>query len=136
MTANKALRASLRLSPFSCGMGVPARIVTGYQGGDRNSVDNYWTVRNSDAHAWTEIWIADQGWVRIDPRSGLSRPGRSVPAPERPRRSLCQRRWQFHEPQHAATTAGRMGGRQQPLEPVGHQLHTKPPAQSAAKPGL
>ena len=57
------------------GMGVPARIVTGYQGGDRNSVDNYWTVRNSDAHAWTEIWIADQGWVRIDPTGAVS-PGR------------------------------------------------------------
>ena len=57
------------------GMGVPARIVTGYQGGERNSVDNYWTVRNSDAHAWTEIWIADQGWVRIDPTGAVS-PGR------------------------------------------------------------
>ena len=57
------------------GMGVPARIVTGYQGGDRNSVDNYWTVRNSDAHAWAEVWIAGQGWTRVDPTAAVS-PGR------------------------------------------------------------
>ena len=57
------------------GMGVPARIVTGYQGGDRNSVDNYWTVRNSDAHAWAEVWIAGQGWTRVDPTGAVS-PGR------------------------------------------------------------
>ena len=56
-------------------MGVPARIVTGYQGGDRNSVDNYWTVRNSDAHAWAEVWIAGQGWTRVDPTGAVS-PGR------------------------------------------------------------
>ena len=54
------------------GMGVPARIVTGYQGGDRNSVDNYWTVRNSDAHAWTEVWIAGRGWVRVDPTGAVA----------------------------------------------------------------
>ncbi|KGG94281.1 MULTISPECIES: transglutaminaseTgpA domain-containing protein [Comamonas] len=53
-------------------MGVPARIVTGYQGGDRNSVDNYWTVRNSDAHAWTEVWIAGRGWVRVDPTGAVA----------------------------------------------------------------
>jgi transglutaminase-like putative cysteine protease len=54
---------------------VPARIVTGYQGGDRNSVDGYWTVRQSDAHAWAEVWIAGQGWVRVDP-TGAVAPGR------------------------------------------------------------
>lgn len=47
--------------------GVPARLVAGYQGGDLNPVDGYWTVRQSDAHAWAEIWIAERGWVRIDP---------------------------------------------------------------------
>ena len=56
-------------------MDVPARIVTGYQGGERNPVDGYWTVRQSDAHAWTEVWIADQGWVRVDP-TGAVAPGR------------------------------------------------------------
>ena len=55
--------------------GVPARIVTGYQGGERNEVDGYWTVRQSDAHAWTEVWMAGRGWVRIDPTGSVS-PGR------------------------------------------------------------
>jgi transglutaminase-like putative cysteine protease len=54
------------------GMGVPARIVTGYQGGERNPVDGYWTVRNADAHAWTEVWLADEGWVRIDPTGAVA----------------------------------------------------------------
>lgn len=52
--------------------GVPARIVTGYQGGDMNHIDGYWTVRNSDAHAWTEVWIAPRGWVRVDPTGAVS----------------------------------------------------------------
>ena len=55
--------------------GVPARIVTGFQGGEVNPVDRYWTVRNADAHAWTEVWFADRGWVRIDP-TGSVMPGR------------------------------------------------------------
>jgi transglutaminase-like putative cysteine protease len=57
------------------GMDIPARIVTGYQGGDRNPVDGYWTIRQSDAHAWTEVWIAGEGWVRLDP-TGLIAPNR------------------------------------------------------------
>jgi len=55
--------------------GVPARIVTGYQGGERNGVDGYWTVRQSDAHAWAEVWIQERGWVRVDP-TGAVAPGR------------------------------------------------------------
>jgi len=47
--------------------GVPARIVTGYQGGEVNPVDGYMTVRQSDAHAWVEAWLKDRGWVRFDP---------------------------------------------------------------------
>jgi len=55
--------------------GVPARIVTGYQGGERNPIDGYWTVRQSDAHAWAEVWIEGRGWVRVDPTGAVS-PGR------------------------------------------------------------
>ncbi|HRN75434.1 DUF3488 and transglutaminase-like domain-containing protein [Ottowia sp.] len=55
--------------------GVPARIVTGFQGGELNVVDGYWTVRNADAHAWAEVWQAGRGWVRVDPTSAVS-PGR------------------------------------------------------------
>jgi transglutaminase-like putative cysteine protease len=46
---------------------VPARVVTGYQGGEINPVDGYLTVRQFDAHAWAEVWLAGQGWVRVDP---------------------------------------------------------------------
>ncbi|MFT4195073.1 transglutaminaseTgpA domain-containing protein [Ottowia sp.] len=55
--------------------GVPARIVTGFQGGELNGVDGYWTVRNADAHAWAEVWTADRGWMRVDPTGAVS-PGR------------------------------------------------------------
>ena len=57
-------------------MGVPARVVTGYQGGSVNPLDGYWTVRQSDAHAWAEVWIAGQGWTRVDPTSAVA-PGRT-----------------------------------------------------------
>ncbi len=55
---------------------IPARIVTGYQGGELNPVDGFWTVRQSDAHAWTEVWQAGLGWVRVDPTSAVA-PGRT-----------------------------------------------------------
>jgi transglutaminase-like putative cysteine protease len=51
---------------------VPARIVTGYQGGDYSALGSYMIVRQADAHAWTEIWLKDRGWVRVDPTSAVS----------------------------------------------------------------
>lgn len=51
---------------------IPARIVTGYQGGQMNAVDGYWTVRQSDAHAWAEVWTEGRGWVRVDPTAAVS----------------------------------------------------------------
>jgi transglutaminase-like putative cysteine protease len=57
-------------------MDIPARIVTGYQGGQVNSVDGYWVVRQSDAHAWTEVWLENRGWVRVDPTAVVF-PGRT-----------------------------------------------------------
>lgn len=56
-------------------LGIPARIVTGYQGGERNAADGYWIVRQSDAHAWAEVWLVDKGWTRFDP-TGIVSPGR------------------------------------------------------------
>lgn len=53
-------------------MNIPARIVTGYQGGTRNTQDNFYEIRQSDAHAWAEIWVADQGWVRVDPTAAVA----------------------------------------------------------------
>lgn len=54
------------------GAGVPARVVTGYQGGTINPIDGYMTVRQSDAHAWAEIWLKGQGWVRVDPTAAVA----------------------------------------------------------------
>ncbi|OHV94884.1 transglutaminase [Janthinobacterium lividum] len=53
-------------------MGIPARVVTGYQGGLRNASDNSLSVRQSDAHAWSEVWLAGRGWVRVDPTSAVA----------------------------------------------------------------
>lgn len=55
--------------------GVPTRIVTGYQGGEINPVDGYLVVRQSDAHAWAEVWLAGRGWLRVDP-TALAAPER------------------------------------------------------------
>jgi transglutaminase-like putative cysteine protease len=55
--------------------GVPARVVTGYLGGEYNPLGDYWIVRQSDAHAWTEVWLEPAGWTRIDPTA--------IVAPER-----------------------------------------------------
>lgn len=52
--------------------GIPTRIVTGYLGGDFNALGNYLIVRQADAHAWTEVWFKDRGWVRVDPTSAVS----------------------------------------------------------------
>ncbi|SDC16031.1 Transglutaminase-like superfamily protein [Variovorax sp. CF079] len=51
---------------------IPARIVTGYQGGEINGVDNFWTLRHSDAHAWAEVWQEGAGWIRVDPTGAVS----------------------------------------------------------------
>jgi transglutaminase-like putative cysteine protease len=51
---------------------VPARIVVGYQGGALNPLGDYLVVRQRDAHAWTEVWLKDQGWVRVDPTAAVN----------------------------------------------------------------
>jgi protein-glutamine gamma-glutamyltransferase len=79
--------------------GIPARVVTGYQGGTFNRYADYWILRQSDAHAWDEIWIEGRGWVRVDPTTAI--------APERVERGLNDAltageplagRWQRHSP--------------------------------------
>ena len=52
--------------------GIPARVVTGYQGGTYNPVGNYLIVYQRNAHAWAEVWLENKGWIRIDPTSAVS----------------------------------------------------------------
>lgn len=51
---------------------IPARVVTGYQGGEINPIGNYMIVRQSEAHAWAEVWLEDGGWIRVDPTAAVS----------------------------------------------------------------
>ncbi len=53
-------------------MGVPARIVTGYQGTDPEPQDGWWIVRQRNAHAWAEIWQPGEGWLRVDPTAAVA----------------------------------------------------------------
>jgi transglutaminase-like putative cysteine protease len=62
--------------------GIPARVVVGYLGGEWNENAGYLTVRQYDAHAWTEIWVPGKGWRRVDPTS--------VIAPDRVERGLAE----------------------------------------------
>jgi hypothetical protein len=52
--------------------GVPARVVTGYVGGHYNKIGDYWLLKHKDAHAWTEIWLENIGWVRVDPTAAIA----------------------------------------------------------------
>ncbi|GAB5605801.1 transglutaminase TgpA family protein [Sideroxyarcus sp. TK5] len=52
--------------------GVPARVVTGYQGGEYNTLGDYYILRQADAHAWAEVWLGKRGWVRYDPTAAIA----------------------------------------------------------------
>jgi transglutaminase-like putative cysteine protease len=62
--------------------GVPARVVAGYQGGEKSPLGDYWLVRQLDAHAWVEVWLPGSGWVEVDPTAAV--------APERIQRGAAQ----------------------------------------------
>ncbi|MBP5296196.1 MAG: DUF3488 domain-containing transglutaminase family protein [Bacteriovoracaceae bacterium] len=51
--------------------GIPARVISGYQGGDYNSYGHYWQVLQNHAHAWTEVFLPEVGWVRVDPTAHI-----------------------------------------------------------------
>ena len=61
-------------------VGIPARVVLGYQGGEWNTAGKYLAVHQFDAHAWAEVWLPNQGWLRVDPTSMV--------APERTEQNL------------------------------------------------
>ncbi len=52
--------------------GIPSRIVLGYQGGEFNPLGSYLIVRQADAHAWTEVWLPNRGWHRVDPTAAVA----------------------------------------------------------------
>lgn len=52
--------------------GIPSRIVLGYQGGELNPLGSYLIVRQADAHAWTEVWLPNRGWYRVDPTAAVA----------------------------------------------------------------
>ena len=52
--------------------GIPTRIVTGYVGGYKNPYGEYWILYQKDAHAWNEVWLENEGWVRIDPTAAVA----------------------------------------------------------------
>ncbi len=52
--------------------GIPSRVVVGYLGGELNTAGDYLIVRQSDAHAWAEIWLPERGWVRVDPTGAIA----------------------------------------------------------------
>lgn len=70
--------------------GIPARLVVGYQGGEFNPFGDYFTLRQYDAHAWSEVWLAGRGWVRVDPTQAV--------APERIRGAINPRLGAVGEP--------------------------------------
>ncbi len=51
---------------------IPARVVTGYQGGELNKAGDFLEIRQADAHAWAEVWLNDKGWVRVDPTAAIA----------------------------------------------------------------
>jgi transglutaminase-like putative cysteine protease len=116
---------------------VPARLVTGYQGGTANSIDGYWTVRQRDAHAWAEVWLAGRGWVRVDPTSAVA-PGRvGTPATLA---GTAQRAGQCfvgqHQPGLRPEPACGVGRHEQQLEPARAELHAGQTTELAEKPRL
>jgi len=78
--------------------GIPARVVTGYQGGERNGFGDYYVIRQSNAHAWTEVWLGESGWQRVDPITAV--------APERI--SVGSTRAEFRQAASFAQRIGRM----------------------------
>ena len=55
---------------------IPSRIVSGYYGGELNTVGDFYVFRQQDAHAWVEVWINGEGWTQIDPTSVI--PGSNI----------------------------------------------------------
>src|SRR6266542_1956931 len=56
--------------------GIPARVIVGYLGGEYNDLGHFFLVRQADTHAWCEVWLPGNGWIRVDPTTAVA-PGRA-----------------------------------------------------------
>ena len=115
-------------------LGVPARVVTGYQGGELNPVDGFVTVRQSDAHAWSEVWLKGRGWSRVDPTAVVA-PARVDPAAEAARTAELARNPVFGNADWLRRVALQLGGRAEQLAPVGAVLLAGAPARAGGDAG-
>ncbi len=82
-------------------VGIPARMVGGYQGGEVNPISNHLMVRQYDAHAWAEVWFRGQGWRRVDPTAAV--------APDRIERGLSAALSANDRASLSALTSARLG---------------------------
>lgn len=71
--------------------GIPARLVTGFLGGDFNPFEGYYIVRGNNAHAWVEAYLGTEGWRIFDPTPPAGRPA----AEGEGRFLLMQQAWDF-----------------------------------------
>ena len=76
--------------------GYPARLVTGFAGGDWNGFENYYMVRNRHAHAWCEVFVPRRGWLRVDPTPGYGSEAGSVEDALAGGRLRLDRTWQAY----------------------------------------
>ena len=115
--------------------GIPARVVTGYQGGEFNALGGYTIVRQADAHAWAEVWLARRGWVRVDPTAAISpervQSGLSAAVPDSAALPFLART----QSPLAAQDALQSGHAQPPVEPVGAGLQHRAPVCLPHPPG-
>ena len=75
-------------------VGIPARLATGFLGSEFNPLEDYYIVRQSNAHAWVEAYFPESGWTTLDPTPPSGRPAVET----RPTMTLMLRQaWDYME---------------------------------------
>lgn len=60
-------------------LGIPARVVNGFRGGEYNDIAGSYIVREKDAHSWVEVYFPEFGWVTFDPTPSVPVAGPTGP---------------------------------------------------------